>query len=240
MARAGISLPRRALSKTVATTSSKAPARRTQAQRTRETRERVLDSALHVMLYSGYERFRFAELARVSGVSRGAILHHFPTKLDLVAATVEHAYEKALAGSRNRAALLKPSEDPLEAMIADAKEFYFGDFFFVLANMVVAGSESERRISREMSRKYRLPAEEAWRQVLEARDMSKDFAEDAVWLTFGVVRGMALRTLFQNEPERFQRLFDLFRDILWTYWNGTTTHDIAGRKPKRNGRGAPV
>jgi AcrR family transcriptional regulator len=222
----------------VPTSASRSTPARTQVQRSQATRKQILDGALQLMLRSGYSALRFAELARVAGVSRGAILHHFPTKLALVGAAIEYAYEKALAGSRNRAQRLKPYEDPFEAMIADAREFYFSDFFFVLANMVVSGNDADRRLSRDMSRTYRLPVEQEWQSALVARGFEPQSAEDAVWLTLGLVRGMALRTLFQNEPDRFDRLFALFREIFWTYRNATAPnhHEAVGRKTKTTGR----
>lgn len=193
--------------------------RRSQEDRSRETRLQILEAALKVMLKSGYVGFRIADVAKRGGVSRGAILHHFPTKDDLVVHTIEHAYERALARSRSRATHLDASEDPLEAMIADSKEFYFGDFFFLLATMGVSKGTGGRAITAPLTRQYRLPAEYAWQQTLEARGIPRELAEDAVWLALSVVRGLAIRTAFQNEPERFQRLFDLFREIFWTYWD---------------------
>ena len=148
--------------------------RRSQEDRSRETRLQILEAALKVMLKSGYTGFRVADVATRGGVSRGAILHHFPTKDDLVAHTIEHAYERALARSRSRASHLDASKDPIEAMIIDSKEFYFGDFFFLLATMGASKGTGGRAITVPLTRQYRLPAEYAWQQTLEARGLPRD------------------------------------------------------------------
>jgi AcrR family transcriptional regulator len=45
-----------------------------------DTRRRVLDAALACFLEEGYEQTTIARIRRRSGVSNGALFHHFPTK----------------------------------------------------------------------------------------------------------------------------------------------------------------
>ena len=52
--------------------------RRTQAERSEETRTRILKAAANLIRKRGYARFRTAEVAEEAGLSRGAQLHHFP------------------------------------------------------------------------------------------------------------------------------------------------------------------
>ncbi|SFA44229.1 transcriptional regulator, TetR family [Rhodococcoides kroppenstedtii] len=73
------------------------PARRTQAERTASTRARLLDAAIDVLVDLGYARTSTQEIARRAGVSRGAQLHHFPTREALVVAAVEHLVDRRLA-----------------------------------------------------------------------------------------------------------------------------------------------
>jgi hypothetical protein len=47
--------------------------------------------------------------------------------------------------------------------------------------------------------------------------MSEQVADDVLWLTLGLVRGLAVRMLWQNEPERFDRLLALWRTIVEGY-----------------------
>ena len=105
--------------------------RRTQAQRTQETRTRILDAAVEVLRKKGYAHFRTADVAKAAGVSRGAQLHHFKTKEKLVFATMEHVFHTVLATSQVRARTLKRGEDPLERVIADGREFFFSTPFFI-------------------------------------------------------------------------------------------------------------
>lgn len=192
--------------------------RRTQAERTQETRTRILNAAVEVLRKKGYAHFRTADVAKAAGVSRGAQLHHFKTKEKLVYATMEHVFHNVLATSQVRARTLKRGEDPLERVIADGREFFFSTPFFI--SLDIATSINSARFRKQlmaMVRNARLPAERAWHQALVANGMSPQVADDVLWLTLGLVRGLAVRMLWQNEPERFDRLLTLWRTIVEGY-----------------------
>jgi AcrR family transcriptional regulator len=189
--------------------------RRTQAERTQGTRTRILDAAVEVLRKKGYAHFRTADVAKAAGVSRGAQLHHFATKEKLVYATMEHVFQNVLETSRRRARALKPGEDPLEKMIADAREFFFSTPFFISLDIATSINNARfRNRLMTMVRDARLPAEEAWRQALIELGMAEGVADDVLWLTLGLVRGLAVRMLWQNEPARFDRLLALWRGII--------------------------
>ena len=189
--------------------------RRTQAERTQETRTRILDAAVEVLRRKGYAHFRTADVARAAGVSRGAQLHHFATKEKLVYATMEHVFQNVLETSRKRVRGLQPGEDPLERAIDDAREFFFSTPFFI--SLDIATSINNVRFRNRlmaMVRAARLPAEQAWRQALMERGMPEREADDLLWLTLALVRGLAVRMLWQNEPARFDRLLKVWRGVV--------------------------
>ena len=65
-----------------------ATVRRTQAERTAETTAKLLDATADCLVERGYAGTSTVEVCRRAGVSRGALVHHFPSKDDLVAAAV--------------------------------------------------------------------------------------------------------------------------------------------------------
>jgi AcrR family transcriptional regulator len=54
----------------------------------------VLETAQRLVAMRGAGRLTFEELAQESGVSRGGITYHFPTKADLLRALLEHDLEQ--------------------------------------------------------------------------------------------------------------------------------------------------
>src|SRR5882672_9007518 len=74
--------------------------RRTQEERSATTRALLLDATLECLTELGYARTTTTEIAERGGVSRGAQLHHFPTKAELVTEAVEHLFERRNEESR--------------------------------------------------------------------------------------------------------------------------------------------
>lgn len=71
--------------------------RRSNVERTATARRKVIDAAIGCLYEHGYTATTTAMIAQSAGLSRGALLHHFPTKVDLVLALVEHviAHQRA-------------------------------------------------------------------------------------------------------------------------------------------------
>lgn len=93
------------------------PARRTQAERTAAMRERLLDAALDCLVEHGYAATTTTAVSERAGVSRGAQLHHFPTRADLVAAAVQHLYGRLTREYQRGFERIAPQEERLGAAI---------------------------------------------------------------------------------------------------------------------------
>lgn len=199
--------------------------RRTQAERTEATRTQILKAAANLIRRRGYARFRTADVAAEAGMSRGAQLHHFPTKDSLVVATLQYVFEQAQIMSRRRAAAVNRPRDLIEAVIEDAREFFFSEHFMVAIDIVLSTSTDEavRKQILEISRKARRPVETAWTEALRASGVPASLAADIVALTLSLVRGMALRTLWDNDPKWFDQLFSVWRRMIKVFLEAKPT-----------------
>jgi AcrR family transcriptional regulator len=61
----------------------------TQAERSETMRLRILDATIASLALHGYGATTTLMVQKVGGLSRGAMLHHFPTKADLILGTME-------------------------------------------------------------------------------------------------------------------------------------------------------
>lgn len=89
--------------------------RRTQAERSAETKQRLVASAIDALCRLGYAATSTVLVADNAGVSRGAMLHQFPSKGHLMAAVVEASVEADYAAY---IAAIGPLEDPVEQIMA--------------------------------------------------------------------------------------------------------------------------
>ncbi len=67
-----------------------------QQTKSENTRQTILDAAIECFFKLGYANTTSEKIARAAGVSRGAMLHHFSSRAELVRAAVEHLAEKRL------------------------------------------------------------------------------------------------------------------------------------------------
>ncbi len=76
--------------------------------KSRRTRARILDEAVRVIARSGYAATTNAAVAEAAGITRGAMLYHFPTREGLLEAAIEHI-------QRQRSFLFKQATESLPA-----------------------------------------------------------------------------------------------------------------------------
>jgi len=93
------------------------PARRTQAERSATTRAVLLAATFDSLVEHGFSGTTTTEVTRRAGVSLGALLHHFPTKADLLAAAVGHVMQRRQDEFRKAVTEIDPGVDRLDAVI---------------------------------------------------------------------------------------------------------------------------
>lgn len=206
--------------------------RRTQAERSEGTRLGILKAALGILESKGYAGFRTADVAVAAGVSRGALTHHFPSRGELLLAVVEHVFQSAADLSRSRVLRIRTPDDAIKALLEDGERFFFSELFLISMDMAIQGrtqsdgvTESIARISSET----RLPVEARWLQVLVAAGIPRDVADDLLWLTLSVVRGLAMRRTWKHEEVRFKHLFAVWRRMVASYLSEVGVQSAAGR-----------
>ncbi|MEN0060703.1 MAG: TetR/AcrR family transcriptional regulator [Myxococcota bacterium] len=72
------------------------PARRPQAERRRDTQRKLTNAVVRCLDQLGYAQTSITAVQEAAGVSRGAVLHHFPSKLELIAGTAKVLLTQAL------------------------------------------------------------------------------------------------------------------------------------------------
>jgi AcrR family transcriptional regulator len=65
---------------------------RWQQRKSAQTRLKMLEAAVDCLVEGGYQGLTTAQVAERAQVSRGAMHHHFATRMDLVADVVEHVF----------------------------------------------------------------------------------------------------------------------------------------------------
>jgi AcrR family transcriptional regulator len=200
---------------------------RTQQQRRDETRRALLDAAVESLIQVGFARTTTLEVQRRAEVSRGALLHHFPSKAELLVAAVDHLAEMRARELKALSAQLPPgkSRERTDAVIELLWQCFSGTFFQVAMELRTAA-----RTDPEL-RPVLATAELALREriIAQARTLfGKDVAEHpglerALDLTLQLMIGAAMSAvLHTNNAEsaghakRLDSLIDDWKDLFPT------------------------
>ena len=76
------------------TTSQKTASHSKTTPKSLRTRRRILDAAMRLFAERGYHASSNADVAEAAGLTRGAMLYHFPTREDLVEAAIDHIQQR--------------------------------------------------------------------------------------------------------------------------------------------------
>ena len=152
---------------------------RTQQQRRDETRRALLDATVESLIEVGFARTTTLEVQRRANASRGALLHHFPSKTDLLVAAVDHLAEMRARELKQLAGQL-PSESDGRARTNAVLELLwqcFSGTFFQVAMELRTAARTDPELKPVL-----VAAERALRDriVMQSRSLfGKDVAEHA-------------------------------------------------------------
>ena len=190
-------------------------ARVPQSERTRAMRERLLDATIDCLVEHGWSGTSTTQVSQRAGVSRGAQLHHFPTKNDLVLAAVDHLGTSRQEDLVARTADLPAGRERTRAVLLVLSELFTGPLFLAALELWVAArtdptlrdsvSDLEARFGRGAHR-YTVDALGA--------DEAAPGNRELVQATLDLVRGLGLADTLTDDVVRRARILERWADVL--------------------------
>lgn len=190
---------------------------RTQQQRRDETRRALLDAAVESLIEVGFARTTTLEVQRRADVSRGALLHHFPSKAELLASAIAHLAEMRAAELKQLSSALPEGRARTDAVLGLLWQCFSGTFFQVAMELRTAA-----RTDPEL-RPVLATAEKTLRDGIlkQARTLfGKDVAEHpglerALDMTLQLMIGAAM-TAVLHDDKRLDTLIDDWKALFPT------------------------
>ncbi|GAA1952636.1 TetR family transcriptional regulator [Nocardioides panacihumi] len=190
-------------------------ARVPQEERSRAMRARLLEACVELLVERGFAGTTTTLVSERAGVSRGAQLHHFPSKNDLVFAAVEHvtnvrgdelaaAASRLPGGTRRTRAVLEMLADHFTSPVFTAAlELWVAAR--TDADLLAEVAPLEQRVGRDT---HRLTVE------LLGADESLPGVRELVQATLDLVRGLGLASTITDDTRRRMRILDRWAEIL--------------------------
>ena len=182
----------------------------TQAERTANTTEKLLDATVALLIERGYRNTSLPEICKRAGVSRGAQLHHYPTKEALVAAAIEHllvrrvrelADRLAAAGERNSGVF------DLGEAASNLWSIYTGDTFYAWLELVVAArTEPElQSMLAAVDKRFAERAEQLTQKFLMPHVEDKEEVAATARLILAMFDGLATHRILSRDDAAAKR-----------------------------------
>lgn len=193
----------------------KEPLKEPQQDRSRVTRQKLLEAAVESLAVVGYSATTVAVVAARAGVSRGAAQHHFPTRADLFAAAVEYMTEVRLAEIRRQASSLPSGAGRTEAIVGMLADVYTGPLFRAALHLWVAASTEEplRQQIVTLESHVGRQAHRALLEVLEVNERTPGVRE-TVQGVLDLARGLGLADLLTDDSARRRGIVRQWAQIL--------------------------
>lgn len=186
-----------------------------QEERTRVMRARLLEATVECLVERGFAGTTTTLVAERAGVSRGAMLHHFPAKNDLVVAAVRHLTE--LRGAELRDAVRRVPSGPrrTRAVLRVLADHFTSPVFTAALELWVA-ARTDAALLAAVAPLEQEVGRETHRLTVEALDAdeSRPGTRELVQGTLDLVRGLGLAATISDDARRRARILDQWATTL--------------------------
>jgi len=117
---------------------------RSQAERSAETKRRLLEATIDCIVARGYARTTTTEIVSRAGLTRGAQLHHFVDRDTLLLAAVDYLFECGIKEFNRAFAARAPERDENEAAVDLSWQAFGGRFGIAWLEMLVASRADQQ------------------------------------------------------------------------------------------------
>ncbi|QRY61945.1 TetR/AcrR family transcriptional regulator [Gordonia sp. PDNC005] len=123
------------------------PVRRTQEERSAQTRAALMEATIDCLVEFGYSGITTTRVAERAGVTRGAQMHHFGSRNELVSHAIRHLAERRSAEAVERVGRIAESLDPLDSLFDLLWDLHDGPLFVASVELwVAARTDADLRV----------------------------------------------------------------------------------------------
>jgi AcrR family transcriptional regulator len=199
-----------------------------QARKSKATQRLIIETAIRCLAKYGYHETTYIRVSEESGVSRGAMRHHFPSRIDIMKATIEQLHQKRLTAFRKAAAGLPQSGPRTRANIEALWQHVNHPMFMVFIDLALAARKDQ-----ELAAIYR-PAQQTFRQecYFAALELfpewlpQREQLRTAIDLALYMMEGMVLDDL-SPDGDSAKRLLDFLARELDVLRSNSTAQEIS-------------
>lgn len=179
---------------------------RTQEERRTRTRTRLLDATVDCLVELGWSGTSTTEVAGRAGVSRGAQQHHYPTKMGLVAAAMEHLLERQRLAYEQAYAILPPERRNVEGALDLLWNVFRQPSALALLELSVAARTDDelKPLCLDINDRVLQVILETFERLFPGTTLPEDFAATMVRAVFAMFVGLSLQNSLDGDAHGHQ------------------------------------
>lgn len=190
-------------------------ASRTQSERSAAMQKRLLDAAVSALNEKGYGGTTTLEVQQRAGVSRGALLHHYASRADLLVASIDHLTRERIAEVLSVAQAAPPRRGRVQWAVSVLWATFEGPLFTAALEIWLAARNDPELLAALLPQERIVGA--AIRRMAgdlfgEDPRTSPGFA-DALEVLLDAMRGAAARSVLRSEKND-DRLLSLWTSLM--------------------------
>jgi AcrR family transcriptional regulator len=187
-----------------------------QARKSAATRTQIINAAIRCIVELSYSKATTMKIAEYAGLSRGATLHHFPSKMDIIRGAVDYLHERRLQAFRRSITEIPPGADMVHLAVHSYWEHVNHPIYVAFFELSVAARTDPEL--REILRPAQLAFDQEWYRT--AREVFPEWQSDpkafdlALNLTQQLMEGMAISFFTHARQDNKDQLLDFLEDKL--------------------------
>jgi AcrR family transcriptional regulator len=185
-----------------------------QARKSAATRDQIVNAAIRCIVELSYSKTTTMKISEKAGLSRGATLHHFPSKMDIIRAAVDHLHERRLQAFRRSIREIPQGAD-MAHLAVQAYWVHVNHPIFVAFIELAVAARTDHEL-RDILRPAQLAFDQEWYST--AWDLFPEWHSDrrafdlALNLSQQLMEGMALSYYTHAREDNKEQLLDFLEE----------------------------
>ena len=190
--------------------------KRTQKSRSNDTINKILTATTDTIYEVGFHNTTTSRIALKAGVSRGALLHHFPRKEILIAEAVRFMLRNEIEEIERLAENVQNDRLSIDEFLDILWEHFSGPLFMTTMDYLAA-SRTEPLLKQELtpsSLEFNQSLDKIWQCFFATKSIADEQKRLAFTTTICLLRGMAVNSILRDDPDYFRNLLDFWKKEL--------------------------
>lgn len=190
--------------------------RRPQAERAEATQRAILEVTLDSLFERGLRNTSTNDVARLAGISRGALLYHYPTKLLLLQDALRYLLRTESGKIERMAGSVETGELDFDTFLEALWERFSGRLFMITLEYLTAARTDAaiRETLTTVALEFNASLDRIWEDLQMGCSVSARERRLALNATLCFLRGMGSQTVWRDDPQHFRDMLEFWRRTL--------------------------